>query len=102
MALTVPRAERTSDDDVVAAITQLQGLKCKSVAGAAAVTNIAVSGIATADVLVAVLQADISGGNVVDIIDRTSEASITSAGNIQLSTTATTGDKLIVLYFDVA
>ena len=37
----------------------------------------------------------------IDVDDLTSEASITSAGNIQLSTTNTTGDKLTVFSLDM-
>lgn len=95
-------AKRGKAKALVTAVKELQGLKVKTLSGAAAVTNIAVSGIATADVLVAVLQFDVSGGNVVNVIDRLSEASVTSAGNIQLATTDTTGDKLVLIYFDVA
>lgn len=85
---------------MLAMLVELQGLSVNVVAGAAINTNIAIAGIATADTLLAVIQFDISTGTVVDVIDRKSEASITSAGNIQLTTTNTTGDKLLVAWFN--
>lgn len=68
------------------------------VAGAAANTNIAVSGINVEDGLVAVLAFDFGG---TAIVDRVSEATVTSAGNIQLSTTNTTGKVLLVNWVKV-
>lgn len=83
-------------------------LKSNVVAGTTATTNIAISGIATTDRLVAVVRFNVeadtgdnaSGDKVADVSDLLSEASITSAGNIQLSTTNTTGDKLLVIWYD--
>lgn len=63
------------------------------VAGTTADTNIAVAGITKDDVLIEVLEIDIAGNGVAD---RTAEASITSAGNIQLGTTDTTASHLVV------
>lgn len=85
-----------------AALGEMQRLKSAVVDGAADAVDIAVSGIATTDTLVAVTRFEISTGNVVDVSDVTGEAAITSAGNIQLDTTDTTGDRLQVLYFDAA
>lgn len=84
--------------------------KTAVVAGAGTATNIAVSGIATADHLIGVVQLDVAvdtgtsatGNKVQDAANLTSEAAITSAGNIQLTTTVTTGDKLLVIYYDVS
>lgn len=89
---------------VVAAAT-----KVAVVAGAAAVTNIPIAGILTGDALVGVVQFDLAadtgssatGNKVQNVVDRTSEASITSNGNIQLSTTVTTGDVLLVIWTDL-
>lgn len=69
------------------------------VAGTTAATNIAVTGITLQDRLVAVvrLNRDATAANI-DISDVQSETSITSAGNIQLSTTNTTGDSLLVVW----
>lgn len=67
--------------------------------GAAAATNIAVPGIAVGDVLLAVLHQDTGG---LFEADRSTEAAITSAGNVQLAATNTTGDKLVVLWLDVS
>lgn len=77
------------------AITQLQQAKTVPVAGAAANTNIAVAGIGLKDEITSVMEVDFAGSA---INDRTSEASVTSAGNIQLSTTDTTGKTLLVAY----
>lgn len=63
--------------------------------GAAAVTNIAVAGITTADELQSVIM--FASGVPSDV---TSEASITSAGNIRLSTTNSTGNKLVINWYD--
>lgn len=77
-------------------------LKVVVVAGTTAAANIAVSGIATTDKIVAVVRVDLDATAAnIDVDDLTSEASITSAGNIQLSTTNTTGDKLIVFWLDI-
>lgn len=108
MTVDLVDAQRPSDDDLVAAIKELQRLSFSVVAGNTATTNIAVTGIATEDTIVAVLRADVAAdtgtsatGNKVQALSAvTSEASITSAGNIQLSTTDTTGDTLIVVWFN--
>lgn len=82
-------------------------LKATVVDGAAAATNIAITGIKTDDKLVAVMKLDFTLAegtpNTRDWTqaDLTSEASITSDGNIQLSTTATTGAILLVFYLDL-
>lgn len=75
------------------AVTELQRLKQVIVTGAGANTNIAVSGIATADKIVSVL----------NLTDLTTPAGVTisSAGNIR-STDDLTNKKLLVTYFDVA
>lgn len=78
-------------------LQELQGLKFNSAVGTTAVTNIAVAGIATVDTLVGVYEIDIAGNNVAD---RLSESSITSAGNIQLTTTNTTGSFLLIIWLD--
>lgn len=74
-------------------------LQVTMVAGAAGTTNIAVSGIATEDQIVSVWHVS-TAASVATIADITSEVSITSAGNIQLSTTDTTNDQLIVFWVD--
>lgn len=78
-----------------AMIKELQGLTQTLVNGAAANTNIAVSGITTEDTIVSVIEY-IAG---VPTNDRTAATSITSNGNIQC-TAATTSNKLIVLWFN--
>lgn len=72
------------------------------VAGAGSATSIVVTGIVTADSIHRVLAFPGAGTAVTDILDLTSEASITSAGNIQISTTVTTGAKLLVEWEDAS
>ena len=81
--------------ELAQALKELQGLTQTLVVGAAADTNIAVAGIGVDDTIVSVLHN--TAGVLVDV---TAEASITSAGNIQLADTDTTGDQLIVLWFN--
>lgn len=108
MTVQAVSAERGSDADLVAAIQELQRLKFSVVSGASNAANIAVSGITTQDTLVAVLRFDVAAdtgtsatGNKVQAVGGLlSEASITSNGNVQLSTTDTTGDTLVVVWFD--
>ena len=84
-----------------------QVLKFTVVNGAAANTDIAIAGIATADKIVGVAKLDftLSEGTpntrTWEASDLTSEASVTSAGNIQLSTTNTTSEVLLVLWLDI-
>ena len=74
-------------------------LRSAVVAGTTANTNIGVTGIRVSDALAAVvrLDRDATAANI-NISSVLSEASITSDGNIQLSTTNTTGDSLLVLW----
>ena len=98
---TSPTAEQIDN------ILNNQVLKFTVVNGAAAATNIAVTGIATADKIVGVVKLDftLSEGTpntrTWDAADLTSEASITSAGNIQMSTTNTTSEILLVFWLDI-
>ncbi len=84
-----------------------QVLKFTVVNGAAANTDIAISGIATADKIVGVAKLDftLSEGTpntrTWGASDLTGEASVTSAGNIQLNTTNTTNEVLLVLWLDI-
>ena len=97
----VLRADPTAEQ--VDKILQNLLLKVNVVAGAAINTNIAIAGIATADKLVAVLQVEPDNGTTATMLtNRTSEASITSAGNLQLTTTSTTGKQLLVLWLDIS
>jgi hypothetical protein len=74
-------------------------LRSASAAGTTAATNIAITGIKTSDALAAVflLNRDATAANI-NIGSVQSEASITSDGNIQLSTTNSTGDTLLVFW----
>ena len=70
--------------------------------GTTAAANIAVTGIATGDKLVAVIGFDPDNATPASQVQNfTSEASITSGGNIQLSTTDTTGFDLLVIWMDI-
>lgn len=79
--------------DLIAAITELQGLRVDVVAGAGANTNIPITGILTTDTLLAVLM--FAAG----VPTKRSDASITSNGNIQV-VGATTGNVLVVFWFN--
>ncbi len=74
-------------------------LQIDLLSGTTATTNIAVSGIATTDTIVACLHISTAAtiGTIADIL---SEVSITSAGNIQLSSTNTTSDQLMLFWID--
>lgn len=78
-------------------------IRSSVVNGAAASTNIAVPGVSSRDVLLGVVKLDFSltegapNTRTWDVADLLSEASITSGGNIQL-TTDTTGAVLIVTW----
>lgn len=67
-------------------------LKMASVAGAAANTNIPVTGLKKTDLLVGVLDNSFA--------DHSAAASITSAGNIQI-TTSTASSQLLVFWWSV-
>lgn len=75
------------------AINEVQAMTQAVVAGTTATTDIAVTGITVADTIVGVIM--FAAGVPSDV---TSEASVTSAGNIQLSTTNSTGNQLLVTY----
>lgn len=80
---------------LTALLADLDSIKAKTrevVAGAAPTTDIAISGIAEGDIIESVLQY-VAG---VPTAELKAEATVTSAGNIQLSTTDTTGHVLIV------
>ena len=97
--------EITKDTIKGSAIRELQGLSERVVAGAASATDIAVAGVTLEkSTLVSVLEYDPDGrgAGVGQINDRTSEAAITSDGNVQLDTTNTTGHDLIVKFFNKA
>lgn len=90
-------SNRNVQEDAIALVKQLARLTTVVVAGAGANTNIPIAGIATGDVLVSVIEVPASAA----LVDRKSATSITSAGNIQC-TQATTGNQLLVTYFDIA
>lgn len=103
-SLDLPELDVASIEALQAETKALRQRKLVSVvvAGAAKETNIAVAGVNKAnDTIVSVVRFDLeAGGKLEGVTDLTSDASITSDGNIQLKTTVTTGDKLLVLYYD--
>ena len=86
---------------------QAARFKTTVVAGAAAATDVPVTGIKTGDRLMVVIKLDFTladgapNTRTWDTVDLLSEASITSDGNIQLSTTDTTGAALLVSWLDL-
>lgn len=99
----IERNPEIADPSLFEILRELQGLKFTVVQGAAVDTNIAVTDIETEDTLVAVLRvvgARAATPDVTDVTNVTSEASITSSGNMQLTTTATSDDALVVIWFD--
>jgi hypothetical protein len=89
------------EEDLAAILTELQGLKVTTTAGALnGPHDINVAGIATEDTLVAVLRFHISTGTVVSVSNLLAEAAISSAGHIRCTTTDTTGDTLVVIWFN--
>lgn len=89
--------------DLSQAIVELQNISFSVVAGAAADTNITLTGYSAAggDTIKSILHFDISAGNVVNLLDKTSELQAGSTDStFQLSTTATTGDVLLVVWFN--
>ncbi len=74
-------------------------LKVTLADGDSATTNIAIAGIATEDTILFVGHLTTKAA-IESFADITSEVSITSAGNIQLSSTSTTNDLLWVWWVD--
>ena len=78
------------------------GFLGKAVVAGGAAGNFTVTGIQTADELLLVLHVAGAGSDVTDIKDLTSEFSITAANTINnTGGTASTGGKLLVLYYDL-
>lgn len=105
MALTsipnTPATQAGTQRAVTAAVRELQRQRTAVLAGAAANTNIAVSGIAADDVVIEALYYVITAGNVTDIRDVTAEI-VVAAGNVRVRTTVTTGGRIVLRYIDVA
>lgn len=84
------------------------GLKFAVLSGAAPDTNIAVTNIATTDKIMYAMQfvfdpaAVTTDGSAANFATVTSEVAITSAGNIQLSDTDTTGSQILLVWYDKA
>ncbi len=98
---TLERNVEIADPSVFKLIQELQGLKFEVLAGAATDTNIAVTGIAIDDTILKCLMVEPDDGTTSTMLtDVTSETNITSAGNIQLDTTTTTGKQLLLVYYD--
>lgn len=75
-------------------------LKSAILAGGAAGDHV-LAAIALGDELVSVEQIDLNAGNVVDVVDLTSEFTVAAGKITNVGGTDTTGDKLRVLYLDL-
>lgn len=75
-------------------------IKVNVLNGAAANTNIAVSGISTEDTIIACLEFATAAA-IATLTDRTSTTSITSDGNIQC-TVDTSSDALLLIWHDAS
>lgn len=76
------------------AIAELQGKQTTVLTGTTAATDIALAGAGVKDTIGSVIM--FTAGVPSDV---TSEASISSAGNLRLSTTNSTGNKLLVEWY---
>lgn len=88
--------------DLSQALVELQNLTITVVAGAAADTNITLPSFTYGtDTIKSVLQVEITTGAVTTIVDLTAEVKAGStATTFQLETTNTTGDVLLVVWFN--
>jgi hypothetical protein len=88
--------------DLSQALVELQGLTFTVVAGAAADADIAITGFSYAnDTILSVLHFNVTAGDIDTLTDKTSEVQAGSVdGAFQLSTTATTGDTLLVVWLN--
>lgn len=77
----------------------LDALVCEVVSGADSATSIAVANITSSDYIWQVVY---EASNQITTSNLVSEASVTSAGNIQLSSTNTSSGKLTVWWYDVS
>lgn len=75
-------------------------LRVSVLAGASADTNIAVSGIATEDTIIAALEFA-TAASIATLTDRTATTNITSAGNVQC-TVDTSNDAILLLWVDAS
>ncbi len=95
---TVTRGQPLTTDANGKAVVAVPALKQPEIDGGSAGDH-TVTGILQTDELVSVLQVDIDTGNVVDVVDLTSEFTISAANTINnTGGTDTTGDTLIVTY----
>lgn len=97
--IQVPAATPATTPGLLAAVRELQGLTFNLLDGAAADTNIAVTDIATDDTVVFCIHISTKAA-IATMADITSEVVILSAGNIQLTTTSTTSDQLLLIWFN--
>lgn len=96
-----------TEELLLKALHELQSLKIAIVAGAGVATNITIAGLKTTDTILSVIRFDVAadtgtsatGNKVAGVSDLTAEASIPTATHLQLGTTDTTGDTLLVHYY---
>ena len=98
-AINMLELQETATKTAIAKVlAELQNINFFVADGAAAEADITVTGIGLTDTVLAVMNLPVDG-NVDDLtVMDVAEVSITAADTIQLSTTATTGDKLLVIY----
>lgn len=97
----VQEEEQDALIQTVAAVQELQRLKVDVLTGANAATPIALTGIATADtILAALLFKDPAASTTASVVKLT--PSIPSAGNVQFveATNAAAGDRVVVWWYD--
>jgi hypothetical protein len=76
-------------------------MKVSVLAGAAADTNIAVTGIATDDVIISAL-VFATAAAITTLADLTSEVVVLTAGNIQFTDTSTANNAVVLIWMDVS
>lgn len=82
-------------------LTEIQGLTFSTLEGTTKETDISVPNIATEDTVLYALALDPDNATASSqVLDVTSEVSITEAGKIQLSTTNTTGYSLVLVWYN--
>lgn len=88
-AVSFPGIDSSNKKDPT--LIPFSALKFKTVAGAAAITNIAVAGIKMTDDILAAI-------NLTDNADVAEKPAVTSAGNIQFPTVTTATKQVLIVY----
>lgn len=89
------------DGTLKSILTELQGLSFALVNGAAADTDITLTGIATEDTIAFILGLDPDNETAAEqVLDFTADFAITAADTIKAATQATTGYDLVVVWYN--